>query len=153
MPDRDALRLGEEREVLDDLGRLLVRRRQRELHHFPDGREVKLKGSLIGLDSKNVTTDKSGRLIAKKGHKTDRLTYVGYGAGAGLLIGVITNQKGVLKDTAIGAGLGYLFGALQKDHSKKVSDVALKSGTEMGVRLDRPMSYPRVASLPRDSKK
>lgn len=35
---------------------------------------------------------------------------------------------------ALGAGLGYLYGALERDRSK-VNEVTLKEGTELGVRL------------------
>ncbi|HZO87131.1 MAG TPA: copper amine oxidase N-terminal domain-containing protein [Chthonomonadaceae bacterium] len=101
---------------------------------LPDGRSYSIDGSLIGLDSKSVTRTKDGRLIAKPGHKTDRLTYVGYGAGAGLIIGMLTKRP--LEDALWGAGLGYLYGALQKGNTE-VKDVTLKPGTEFGVRLDR----------------
>jgi hypothetical protein len=107
---------------------------------LPDGRTYTLKGSLIGLDNKSVTRDKNGRLIANKAHRTDRLTFVGYGAGAGLLVGLLTDKKNAVRDTAIGAGLGYLYGALEKDRSK-VNDVKLKAGTQLGVRLDRDLTY------------
>lgn len=107
---------------------------------LPDGRSYDFRGSLIGLDSKSVTRDKKGRITAKQGHRTDRLTFVGYGAGAGFLLGLITDKKNTIRDTALGAGLGYLFGALEKDKSK-VNDVRLKEGTEMGVRLDSRLTY------------
>lgn len=110
---------------------------------LPDGRSYNLKGSLIGLDNKSVTHDKQGRLTAKKGHRTDRLTFVGYGAGAGLLAGLLLDKKNTLRDTALGAGLGYLYGALEKD-SSKVNDVRLKEGTELGVRLDSRLTYARA---------
>jgi hypothetical protein len=111
---------------------------------LPDGRTYRMQGSLINLNNKYVTRDKNGRLTAKKGHRTDRLTFVGYGAGAGLLVGLLTDRKNVIRDTAIGAGLGYLYGALEKDRSK-VNDVTLKEGTEMGVRLDSRLTYARAA--------
>lgn len=114
---------------------------------LPNGRTYRMKGSLISLDNKHVTHDKNGRLIAKKGHRTDRLTFVGYGAGAGLLVGLLTDRKNVLRDTAIGAGLGYLYGALEKDRSK-VNDVTLKEGTQLGVRLDSRLTYARTANNP-----
>ena len=107
---------------------------------LPDGSSYSLSGSLIGLDNKSVSHDKQGRLIAKKGHRTDRLTFVGYGAGAGFLLGLLTDKKQTVRDTALGAGLGYLFGALEKDKSK-VNDVRLKQGTELGVRLDKRLTY------------
>jgi len=111
---------------------------------LPDGRTVPISGSLIGLDNKMVTRTSDGRIIAKPGHKNDRLTYVGYGAGAGLIVGLLT--KHTLEDTAIGAGLGYLFGALDKGQHNDARDVALKSGTQMGVRLDQRVSFASYAT-------
>jgi hypothetical protein len=67
---------------------------------------------------------------------------VGYGAGAGLIIGLLTKRP--LEDALIGGGLGYLFGALQKGHSD-ARDVSLKPGTEFGVRLDRRLTYTNTA--------
>lgn len=108
---------------------------------LPDGRAFSIQGSLISLDNKSITKTEDGRLIANKGHSTDRLTYVGYGAGAGALIGLITSRKHTLEDALLGAGAGYLFGSLEK--GKSPSDVKLKSGTHMGVRLDSRVSYSR----------
>jgi hypothetical protein len=101
---------------------------------LPNGRSYPIEGSLIGLDNKSVEKRDDGRLVAKPGHTNDRLTYVGYGAGAGLLVGLLTKHG--LEDTVIGGGLGYLFGSLQKGGSKQTRDVDLKVGSELGVRLD-----------------
>jgi hypothetical protein len=106
-----------------------------------DGRAFSIQGSLITLDNKSITKDKNGRLAATKTHSTDRLTYVGYGAGAGALVGLITSRKHIVEDTLLGAGAGYLFGSLAK--GKSPGDVKLKSGTQMGVRLDNRLSYSR----------
>jgi len=105
---------------------------------LPDGRSYPIEGSLIGLDNKSVEKRDDGRLVAKPGHKNDRLTYVGYGAGAGLIVGLLT--KHTLENTILGGGLGYLFGSLQKGGSKQARDVDLKVGSELGVRLDRSVS-------------
>ncbi len=105
--------------------------------HLPDGRSFAIDGSLIGLDNKSVDRRSDGSLVAKPAHKNDRLTYVGYGAGAGLIVGLLT--KHTLEDAVIGGGLGYLFGSLQKGHSD-ARDVNLKAGTELGVRLDSSVS-------------
>ena len=104
---------------------------------LPDGRTVRLTGSLIGLDNKSVEKRSDGRLVAKNGHKNDRLLYTGYGAAAGLIVGIIT--KHTLEDTVIGGGLGYLFSTLQKGHNDP-RNVYLKPGTEMGVRVDNKLS-------------
>jgi hypothetical protein len=108
---------------------------------LPDGRSYSIQGSLISLDNKSITKDKHGRLIANKGHSTNRLTYVGYGAGAGALIGLITSRKHIVEDSLLGAGVGLLYGALAK--GKSPSDVKLKAGTQMGVRLDNRLAYSR----------
>jgi len=101
---------------------------------LPDGHSYAIDGSLIGLDNKSVERRSDGRLIAKPSHKNDRLTYAGYGAGAGLIVGLITKRP--LEDAVLGGLLGYGFSALQKGHSD-ARDVSLKPGTEMGVRIDR----------------
>jgi len=101
---------------------------------LPDGHSYAIDGSLIGLDNKSVERASDGRLTAKPSHKNDRLTYAGYGAGAGLIVGLITKRP--LEDAVLGGLLGYGFSALQKGHSN-ARDVSLKPGTEMGVRIDR----------------
>lgn len=111
---------------------------------FPDGKSYAIEGSLIGLDNKSVEKRSDGRLVAKPGHKTDRLTYVGYGAGAGLIVGLLTKHG--LEDTVIGGGLGYLFGALQKGGNNNPNDVSLKQGTELGVRVDRQITLANYGS-------
>lgn len=113
---------------------------------LPNGRSYPIEGSLIGLDNKSVSRDSDGRLVAKSTHKNDRLTYVGYGAAAGLILGVLT--KHTLEDVVIGGGLGYLYSSLQKGQSQ-AHDVTLKTGTEMGVRLDRSLS---LADAPYNSR-
>ncbi|MCW3055292.1 MAG: Copper amine oxidase N-terminal domain [Chthonomonadales bacterium] len=108
---------------------------------LPDGHGYSIQGSLISLDNKSITKDKNGRLIANKAHSNNRLTYVGIGAGAGALIGLVTSRKHVVEDSLLGAGAGLLFGALEK--GKSPSDVKLKVGTQMGVRLDSRLAYSR----------
>ncbi len=110
---------------------------------LPDGRSYAFDGALIGLDNKSVEKRSDGKLVAKPNHKNDRLIYAGYGAGAGLLVGILT--KHTLEDTVIGGGLGYLFGSLQKGHTD-ARDVNLKAGTELGVRLDSRLAYSQYAS-------
>lgn len=103
---------------------------------LPDGRSYSITGSPIGLDSKSVV-HKNGRLVAKSGRGgPSRLTYVGIGAGAGLLVNILAHRKGTLMDTLIGAGLGYGAGSLIKGKTE-VRDVSLASGTKMGVQLER----------------
>ncbi|HZT44035.1 MAG TPA: copper amine oxidase N-terminal domain-containing protein [Chthonomonadaceae bacterium] len=105
---------------------------------LPDGRTEPIQGSLIGLDTSSVTHTHDGRLIAKPDKQNKRLVYAGYGAGAGLIVGLLT--KHTFEDLLLGGGLGYLFGSLQHNQSN-ARDVVLKSGTELGVRLDRSVSF------------
>jgi hypothetical protein len=101
---------------------------------LPDGHSYAIDGSLIGLDNKSVERRANGRLVATPSHQNDRLTYAGYGAGAGLIVGILTRRP--IEDAVLGGLLGYGFSALQKNHSD-ARDVVLKPGTEMGVRIDK----------------
>jgi hypothetical protein len=103
-----------------------------------DGKTVAIHGSLIGLDSKSVAYE-NGRLVAKPGAKNDNLKYVGYGAGAGALVAVLTKGN-VISTTLIGAALGFLFGEIQKSPSKS-RDVTSEQGTKFGVRLTRDLTF------------
>lgn len=118
---------------------------------LPNESSYPIHGSLIGLDNKSVTRESNGRLVAKPDQKNKTLVYAGYGAGAGLLIGALTKGNTIL-DTLIGGGLGYLFGTQDKSHGAP-RNVVLKPNTELGVRLDRPVTYkeyydPRQGSDP-----
>lgn len=104
---------------------------------LPDGRTFALSGTLIGLDNASVETTSEGRIVAKPDKRDDTLTYVGIGAGLGTIFAIITD-RGVLNDAIIGAALGYLYSRLQ-DRSN-VRDVQLPVGTEVGVRLDDPLT-------------
>ncbi len=106
---------------------------------LPNGRAYALTGSTIGLDNKSVTKDSNGKIVAKSSSRNNRLTYVGYGAGAGLLASVLSGGKLHLENIGLGAGLGYLLGSLEKS-KKTPNDVNLKVGTQMGVRLDKPLT-------------
>lgn len=109
---------------------------------LPGGHSYPINGTPIDPGGKNVTR-KNGRLVAKPGNNgPSRLTYVGIGAGAGLLVNVLTHRKGTLVDTLIGAGLGYGAGSVIKS-GKSTRDVDLKVGTKMGVRLDRSIAIAR----------
>ena len=110
---------------------------------LPSGRSYSISGTPIGLDSKSVVR-KNGRIVAKAGSKgPNRLTYVGIGAGAGLLVNVLAHRKGTLTDVLIGAAAGYGAGSLIKGGSSSVRDVTLKSGTTMGVALTQSLALGR----------
>ena len=102
---------------------------------LPNGRRTTIDGTPVGLDSKSVSTGKNGRLVAQSGVKNKRLTYVGYGAGAGALVALLGGSNRVVETTAIGAALGYLAGALEKGGQKQKNNVLLAKGTSLGVLL------------------
>ncbi len=107
-----------------------------------NGRSYAISGSPISLDNKSVTR-KNGRLVAKNQNKgPSRLTYVGIGAGAGLLVNILAHRKGTIMDTILGAAAGYGAGSLIKSGSTP-KDVNLKSGTKIGIQLDRSISIYR----------
>jgi hypothetical protein len=102
---------------------------------FTDGRSAAVSGTLTSLDDKHVTQDANGVMTAKTDGGADkRMVYAGYGAGAGLLVGVLTKRP--LETTILGGALGYIIGQVQRDQ-RKASNVKLVAGTELGLRLDK----------------
>jgi len=113
---------------------------------FPNGRVYPITGALTSLDGKSVSRTASGRLLAKHTSSSDRMKFIGYGAGAGALIGLLTKGN-LLTDSLLGAAGGYLYSQLNKDKSRGgYADVDLKSGAEFGVRLDRPFASVAVSN-------
>ena len=71
----------------------------------------------------------------------NRLTYAGYGAGAGLLVSLLTGSKQIkIEDILLGGLAGYGAGSILKG-PQQVHDVDLTPGTEIGVRLDSRTRY------------
>jgi hypothetical protein len=104
-----------------------------------DGSSQDINGSLVSLDADSVTKGDGGLLQAKPGKATskDPLVYVGYGAGAGAVLAILTKGN-VVTDAVVGGALGYLFHELQKSQNNP-KNVNLAAGTQMGVRLDAPV--------------
>jgi len=109
--------------------------------HLSDGRDISITGSPASLDGKDLTARADGVLVAKNTSKDNRLTYAGYGAGAGLLVGLLTGDKKIkIEDILLGGLAGYGAGTVLKD-PQQVHDVDLQPGTEIGVRLDSRTRY------------
>lgn len=104
---------------------------------MPDGTTYSVSGSLIGLDSNSVE-NRDGRLVAKMNKRNDNLKFVGYGAGAGAILSILTKGN-MLTDALIGGALGFLYGEIQRDPSKS-KNVVLQSGSTFGVRLKQDLS-------------
>lgn len=106
---------------------------------FPNGRTVKIDGTLTALDDRHVSRNANGVLVARdtgiNGQTDQRLIYAGYGAGAGLLVGVLTKKP--IEGAILGGALGYILGQVRKDQRQATSDVTLSPGTEMGVRVNQ----------------
>ncbi len=107
---------------------------------LPGGREVAIDGSLIGLNSRNVT-HRNGRLVATGSDVDNRGVYAGYGAGGGFVLGLLTRRP--LEDAILGGLLG--LGAGELERRGRPSEVNLRRGTEFGVRLNQ------SATIGRDS--
>jgi len=102
---------------------------------MPDGKTVPIDGSLISLDNRNVVRNENGMLVATaQARKDNRMVYAGYGAGAGLIVGLLTKRP--LESLAIGGILGYIAGSIEQSQ-RRANDVTLQPGTKFGVRLDQ----------------
>lgn len=106
---------------------------------LPDGTRVPLRGELISLDDKSVTTSQ-GRIMAKQGGSKstgDKLKIVGIGAGAGFLLGKVLGTNTTLT-TILGAVGGYLYG---QSKDQKAAEANLARGTKLAVRLNDNVTY------------
>lgn len=104
---------------------------------LPNGYHRALNGSLTDLDSEKGKSDNEGTVTANKtSHR--KAKFIGGGAAGGAVIGAIAGGG---KGLAIGAGVGAVTGAIT-GRLKKGSEVKVKSGTEFGVMLNTPVSFP-----------
>ncbi|HEX5833559.1 MAG TPA: hypothetical protein VFY34_06890 [Pyrinomonadaceae bacterium] len=104
---------------------------------LPNGYRRALNGSLTDLESSTGTSDNEGSVTAHKtSHRKGK--FIGGGAAGGAVIGAIAGGG---KGLAIGAGVGALTGAIT-GRVKKGHEVKVKSGTEFGVILNAPVSFP-----------
>jgi hypothetical protein len=96
---------------------------------LPSGHSFPIQGTLIDLHDPNLVK-RGDHLVAKSTPATDRGALIGYGAGAGLIIGIATHRP--IKDAALGGLLGFAAGSLDRSHA---NNVHLKAGSEIGVHL------------------
>jgi len=109
---------------------------------FADGTERPIIGRLTSLEAGNVVRNSNGVIMArptKYSSNDNTVVYVGGGAGAGAVLGVLTHTN-VVTDAVVGGALGYLFQQVQRNQNQ-AHDVQLNSGTELGVRLSRGFTY------------
>lgn len=119
---------------------------------LPGGGAVAIDGHLASLGDEDAKRMSDGRLEARKkaragssggGGKFD-LKWVGYGAGAGAVLGTILGGA-TLKGALLGGLGGAVYGYLNKGNGggadNKNVDVQLKEGTEFGIRMDSPVAF------------
>jgi len=106
---------------------------------LPDGSAYPISASLVGLSDQSVQRDSSGRLTAKSNNQKNRNTFIGLGAGAGALIGILTRGGKVsLTDILLGAAAGYAYGEATRSRSQgNPRNVLLEPGTEFGLALNQ----------------
>ena len=105
---------------------------------LPDGTRVAIVGDPISLDNESVVSG-DGRITATaKAKKSNGLKIIGIGAGAGFVIGKVLKKDGALP-AILGAAGGFLFDRLNKKDQS--ADARLVSGTKVGVRLRRAVTY------------
>jgi hypothetical protein len=105
---------------------------------LPNGRSYPINGSLTTLEADDVNSDNEGTVKGRGNRKRDAV-FIGGGAAGGALIGAIAGGG---KGAAIGAILGGALGTGARVYEKE-SEADVKSGTEFGVILNRPVSLPR----------
>lgn len=107
---------------------------------LPGGVTIPISGRLTSLDPAAVRTDpETGRLIGTVETRDQRNKFIGYGAGAGLVIGIITGNT--LRGTLLGAAAGWLYGATV-GRERQARDVFVAQGTEFGIMLTEAVDLP-----------
>lgn len=104
---------------------------------LPNGRTTVINGSLTTLEADNMNADNEGTVKGTSNKKRDAV-FIGGGAVGGALIGAIAGGG---KGAAIGAILGGALGTGARVYEKE-KEAEVKSGTEFGVILNRPVSLP-----------
>ena len=106
---------------------------------MPNGKSYPINGSLTSLEADDVNADNEGTVKGKGNRKRDAV-FIGGGAAGGALIGAIAGGG---KGAAIGALLGGALGTGARVYEKE-SEADVKSGTDFGVILNRPVSLPKA---------
>jgi hypothetical protein len=106
---------------------------------LPNGRSYPINGSLSSLEADDVNADNEGTVKGKSNRKRDAV-FIGGGAAGGALIGAIAGGG---KGAGIGALLGGALGTGARVYEKE-KEANVKSGTEFGVILNRPVSLPKA---------
>jgi len=109
---------------------------------LPNGIGRTISGSLTDLQSSTGNSDNEGTITAHKTSKRN-IKFIGGGAGGGAIIGAIAGGG---KGAAIGAGVGALAGLIGSK-VKKGHEVKVKSGTEVGVILNRNFALPAYRAV------
>jgi hypothetical protein len=109
---------------------------------LPNGKTVRISGNLAGLDKDSVRKTADGRLEAKKKDGSDfDWKWVGYGAGAGLILGGVLGDNSWLKGALLGGAGGAIYAYLNKnkgsaEDKEKYHEVVLKKGSKFGIVLN-----------------
>ena len=77
--------------------------------------------------------------VKKNKKKDNRMVYAGYGAGAGVLVGLLGDGKLSLEKALIGGLLGFVIGSVEKP-KQQPTEVKLDRGTLLGVRLNEQLA-------------
>ncbi|MCS6775128.1 MAG: stalk domain-containing protein [Chloroherpetonaceae bacterium] len=109
--------------------------------YLPDGRTLSIQGlpAMLGRGrSDDVIHMRDGRIAARSVRRDDRSTFAGYGAGIGLIAGLV--RKRPVEDALLGASAGYLLGAARGPRLE-TRELELQEGTALGVRLESRVEY------------
>jgi hypothetical protein len=114
---------------------------------LPNGDTLRISGNLAGLDRNSVRKTGDGRLESKdKGRDKFDWKWVGYGAGAGLILGGILGDDDWLKGALLGGVGGAIYSyvrgqggnrdtASNRDRDK-YHEVVLQKGAKFGIELN-----------------
>lgn len=109
---------------------------------LPDGTSVNISGSLASLDNNSVRQAADGRLVARRqGTNSFDWKWVGYGAGAGAILGGILGDDDWLKGALLGGIGGAIYGYINRGRNQEYPNVNLGEGAEFGILLNQRVTF------------
>jgi hypothetical protein len=110
---------------------------------LPDNRQVTVDGRLASLAEDAVRVTADGRLEARPAAGGQRFDprWIGYGAGAGALLAIITRGN-LIRGALFGGLAGTVYAVLRRDRGpEQFREVVLPPGTDFGIRMAETVAF------------
>ena len=106
---------------------------------LPNGKTIPINGKICDMRAPGVVRLPDGSMAVRGAPRHDHAMFTGYGAGAGVIVGVMS--KKVVVDADINGLIGRF--ARPEHKTRPASNVELRPGTMIAIRLDSDLKFRR----------